>query len=79
MREKGRSWSPWFGTGARISPSSPALPDVLFQVSMGVGMTLGEVSPDGRPLPVQQVQTRLTDTATSSGSVDDEFSLKMGC
>jgi hypothetical protein len=77
VRAKGRSWSPWMGTGARIAGSS--VPGVLFQVSMGVGMTLGEISQNGRPLPLQQVQTRLVDTVTSTGTVDDRFTVKMGC
>ena len=77
VRDKGRSWSSWFGTGAKIDGSP--VPGVLFQLSMGVGMTLGEVSRGNRPLPVQQVEVRLVDTVTSTGTIDDRFGVKMGC
>jgi len=79
LRARGRAWSPWFTLNMTLKPSSPPLPDLVVQFSMGLGLILSEETHKGHPLPLQQVQTRLTDSATSTGTLDDEFSVTMGC
>ena len=60
-------------------PSSPPLPDLLFQYSIGFGLTVVESSRKGRPLPLQQVQFGIKDRITSTATVDDEFAVAVGC
>jgi hypothetical protein len=79
VRDRHNAWSPWFGMSMMLTPSSPPLPGVIFSVSGGGGFTLGEISRDGRPLPPQQVQVKLRDAATSTGTLDDAFAVKIGC
>jgi hypothetical protein len=78
-REKNHRWSPWFGMSMTIDPTSSPLSGVLFQLSVGGGFSVGEMSPDGRRLPRQQVQVKLVDSATSTGTLNDGFAVKMGC
>jgi hypothetical protein len=78
LRDKKTGWSPWFGLSMRSTPSSSPLDGLFFQVSGGGGVTFLEGS-DGRPLPLQQVQVKLVDTATSTGTLNDDFDVKMGC
>lgn len=79
LRAQGHRWSPWFNLAMTLEPSSPPLPDLVVQYSLGLGLVLSEETRKGHPLPLQQVQTRLIDSATSTAVLDDEFALTMGC
>ena len=79
VREQGHRWTRWWTMSMTTEPSSPPLPDLLFQYSIGFGLTVVESSRKGRPLPLQQVQFGIKDRITSTATVDDEFAVAVGC
>ena len=79
QRARGHGWTPWWTMTMTSEPSQPPVPDLLVEVSAGVGFTLMEIPQRGQPLPVQQVQVHLVDRITSTATVDDEFGVVAGC
>lgn len=79
VRTRDQRWSPWWDMRMTLEPPSPPLPEVVVQVSMGLGLVLSERTRKGHPLPLQQVQVRMVDSATSTGTLDDQFALTLGC
>ena len=78
LRAVGHRWTPWFTLSMSTQPATP--PDPLFTVSAGAGIGIAEAPPrPGHRLPLQQIELKLRDEITSTGSADDVFRVRVGC
>ena len=78
LRVVGRHWTPWFTLGVTVESSVP--PDLLLTHAAGAGLGFAEApARRGHQLPLQQVQLKLHDEITSSGTADDVFRVEIGC
>src|SRR3954451_13824012 len=76
LRAMGHRWSPWYNLGVTSDPSIPP-PSLL--LSFSVGASIGLVERPRPNMPMQQVETRLSDRVTATGDVNDSFGVQVGC
>ena len=78
LRVVGHGWSPWFTLSMTTQPSTP--PSLFFTVSGGASISFLQMPPRrGHRPPIQQIELKLRDEITSTGSADDVFGVQVGC
>jgi hypothetical protein len=69
------AWSDWYTVGVDANPPQPVVVDYTEGGGVVVSAPVGS---DGSP-PTMQVQLRLSEQVTSTGTVDDKFATVFGC
>lgn len=78
VRDLKHGWSSWFTMTMTTQPATP--PALFFTVSGGGGIGIMALPPGkGHRAPLQQIELRVRDEVTSTGTVDDQFRVQAGC